>query len=78
MIHKFVLCTNIKSFELMLAALGQNDFTSLGPVGATSLLEQNAVIPNLHMQLRYVNDAILLGAAFDFDYVFLVLLPTIM
>ncbi len=54
-----------KSFELMLAACGQNDFTDLGPVGATPLLEQNAVIPNLHMQLRYVHDEILVGAALD-------------
>ncbi len=54
------------SFRLMLAALGQNDFTNLGPIGSTPVLIQNTVIPNLHIQLRYENEETLFGVAFDY------------
>ena len=55
------------AFELLFTAAGQNASTSLGPVGATSLLINDALIPNLDLQLRYIRDEIFFGAAFDYE-----------
>lgn len=55
------------AFELITAAASQTDFPSPGPVGSSPVYIRNAVIPNLHLQMRgYFGDNNLVGIAGDY------------
>ncbi len=53
-------------FELIAAAASQGDFSSNGPIGTVSDYIRDAVIPNLHLQMRAYGDRWLFGAAGDY------------
>ncbi len=56
------------SLQWILAALGQRDYTSRGPAGATSAYLSNSGVPDMHFQVQYgsknedLNKEFLLGA----------------
>jgi hypothetical protein len=52
--------------NLILSALYQNDYTNNGPVGKSYIYQTNAVIPNLHAQLKYKSDNVIAGLGFDY------------
>ena len=53
-------------FELTVAALSQSFYASPGPKGATPLYIEQAVIPNLHLQMRAYFDNNVIGIAGDY------------
>lgn len=52
--------------RITLAAMTQRDFGSFGPDGVSSSYLRNAVIPNLHLQLRYEKDNNFIGVGIDY------------
>lgn len=50
----------------IISALYQNDYTNNGPAGKTFACQNNALIPNLHTQLKYQTDNVILGAGIDY------------
>ncbi len=48
------------------AALSQRDYTSFGPMGATSTYLQRGIIPNLNMQIKYKTGNVLFGGGIDY------------
>ncbi len=53
--------------EIILAALGQGDFGSIGPEGSSNVYIRNACVPNFHAQLKYYfTPEYLVGGALDY------------
>jgi hypothetical protein len=52
--------------HIILSAIYQNDYTSNGPSGKSYVYQNNALIPNLHAQLKYKSDNVIVGAGFDY------------
>lgn len=52
--------------NLILSALYQNDYTNNGPLGKSYTYQTNALLPNLHAQLKYKSDNVIAGAGFDY------------
>lgn len=52
--------------SLMAVFLSQRDYANTGPLGTTSDYMRNAIIPNMHAQIRYKNGNLLTGLAFDY------------
>ncbi|HVX00898.1 MAG TPA: hypothetical protein VHA52_10750, partial [Candidatus Babeliaceae bacterium] len=52
--------------EIITAALSQQEFASPGPDGPTPRYLRNAIVPNLHLQVRYRSEKFICGAAIDF------------
>ncbi len=48
------------------AAIYQFNYASTGPAGKSSIYIRNSMIPNMHGQLKYKTDNVILGAAADF------------
>lgn len=53
-------------FDLILSALGQVDFPSLGPTGGRGVYLRRAIVPNLHAQLKCYAYDHYIGLALDF------------
>lgn len=53
------------STDLILAAIEQRDFASAGPQGTGSMYLRNAAIPNLHAQLQWKRQDMILGVGGD-------------
>jgi len=47
------LTRNFDNFRMVAAAVSDRDYSSIGPLGATSEYLRNSVIPNMHLQLQY-------------------------
>lgn len=58
----------IGKFTIEAAMIAQRDNSSDGPKGRTGLYMRHAVIPNLHWQLQYKNEAHVAGFALDHKY----------
>lgn len=58
--------TETSALEVIAAALTQRDFQSPGPIGFTSEYIRNAVVPNLHLQVRSLYEDTVFGLAFDY------------
>jgi hypothetical protein len=54
-----------KSVKVILAALGQRDFQSIGPAGQATTYQKLAVVPNLHAQLQVNAGKTLFGIGVD-------------
>ncbi|HEX2935431.1 MAG TPA: hypothetical protein VHO72_08765 [Bacteroidales bacterium] len=52
--------------HLILSALYQNDYTNNGPLGKSYTYQTNALLPNLHAQVKYKSDNIIAGVGFDY------------
>ena len=52
--------------KIIAGAITQRDFQSNGPGGFSSSYLRNSVIPNLHLQLQYLDKGTLLGAGVDY------------
>lgn len=52
--------------SLILSALYQNDYTNNGPLGKSYTYQTNALLPNLHAQLKYKSDNVIAGVGFDY------------
>jgi hypothetical protein len=52
--------------EIITAAASQQEFSSPGPDGSSPRYIRNAIIPNLHLQVRYMGDRLICGAAIDY------------
>jgi hypothetical protein len=52
--------------NLILSASYQNDYNSNGPYGKTYVYQNNAIIPNLHVQIKYKSDNTVLGLGIDY------------
>ncbi len=68
----FARCPQVKltqslgSVNLIAVVAGQRDFTSNGPSGFSSSYLRNSGLPDLHFQLQYKSDNLLLGAGVDY------------
>lgn len=56
---------NSGNARIMAAAMAQRDFTSTGPDGASSKYLRNSAIPNLHLQLQWNTDQMIVGVGGD-------------
>ena len=56
------LTHSLGSFQLMAAALGQRDYASRGPAGATSKYLRNSGLPEFHFQVQVSSRRIVAGA----------------
>lgn len=54
------------NLSYIISALYQNDYSNNGPAGKSYSPQNNALIPNLHAQLRYQNENVILGAGIDY------------
>lgn len=52
--------------HLILSALYQNDYTNNGPLGKSYTYQTNALLPNLHAQVKYKSDNVIAGLGFDY------------
>ncbi len=52
--------------SLILSAGYQNDYTNNGPSGKTFIYQNNAIIPNLHAQIKYKTEKTVLGLGIDY------------
>ncbi|WP_206170543.1 hypothetical protein [Spirosoma pollinicola] len=55
-----------KNVHLIIAAIAQRDFTSIGINAGSSEYLRNSAVPNMHAQLQYKSDRFVAGAAFDY------------
>lgn len=55
-----------KDVHLILAAIAQRDFTSIGVNAGSSEYMRNSAIPNLHAQLQLKKERVVAGVAFDY------------
>lgn len=53
------------NLDFIAAAVYQYKYANSGPDGKTYRYQRDAMIPNLHAQLQYDNNGLVLGAAFD-------------
>jgi hypothetical protein len=60
------LTYNKDGLGIIAAAMTQRDFASPGPGGTTSDFMRNAVIPESHLQVRYLTDNFLVGVSGDY------------
>lgn len=51
--------------RILAAAIAQRDFVSMGPDGASTKYLRNSAIPNMHLQLQWDTDNMLLGIGGD-------------
>lgn len=58
-----------KNVHLILAAIAQRDFTSIGINAGSSEYLRNSAVPNMHAQLQYKSDRFIAGAAFDYKVI---------
>lgn len=63
---QFRMVKRFDNLTCILAMAGQRDYASNGPLGKSPEYIRDAVIPNLHGQLRYYGESYLCGAAFDY------------
>ena len=55
-----------KKLKLIAVAASQRDFVSSGPQGASSVYMRDAKLPNLHLQLQYQTNNIIVGTGVDY------------
>ncbi|MVM41109.1 hypothetical protein GO730_31025 [Spirosoma sp. HMF3257] len=55
-----------KDVHLILAAIAQRDFTSIGVNAGSSEYMRNSAVPNLHAQLQVKKERVVAGLAFDY------------
>jgi hypothetical protein len=60
------LTHKIGKVNLVFSALFQNDYTNNGPVGKSSTYQNNAIVPNLHAQVKYKTENAILGVGVDY------------
>lgn len=63
------------NFRLIGAALSQLDYASDGPGGRSSSYLSNALVPNLHMQLKWIKSNLTFGGAIDYKRILPEILP---
>lgn len=54
------------NLNFIFSALFQNDYTNNGPAGKSFLYQNNAIIPNLHAQLKYKTANVIMGVGVDY------------
>ena len=54
------------NLSYIFSALYQNDYTNNGPAGKTFACQNNALVPNLHTQLKYQTENVILGVGIDY------------
>jgi hypothetical protein len=52
--------------NLILSAIYQNDYINNGPGGKSFSYQNNSLVPNLHVQVKYKTDKLIVGAAVDY------------
>lgn len=55
-----------KKLDMIVAALSQRDYTSIGPQGRSYTYLSNSLTPNVHFQLKYKSGNNTIGAAADY------------
>jgi hypothetical protein len=63
---QITLTQKFGKMNLILSASYQNDYNSNGPSGKTFTYQNNAIIPNLHAQIKYKSDNTVLGLGIDY------------
>jgi len=53
-------------FNVILSAIFQNDYINNGPSGKTYTYQNNAIVPNMHLQFKYKSDNVIAGAGADY------------
>jgi hypothetical protein len=64
--EQITLTRKMGKLNLILSAIFQNDYTNNGPSGKTYLYQTNAIVPNLHAQLKYKSDMAIFGVGIDY------------
>jgi len=54
------------NLQIIAAALAQRDYASNGPIGRSYSYISNSLIPNAHLQLKYIKNKSTVGAAVDY------------
>lgn len=60
------LTWSFNKLSLLLSASYQNDYTNNGPSGKTYAYQNNALLPNLHIQVKYKSTNAVLGLGIDY------------
>jgi hypothetical protein len=64
--EQITMTRKMGSFNLILSAIFQNDYINNGPFGKSYLYQNNAIVPNLHVQMKYKTDNVIAGAGIDY------------
>jgi hypothetical protein len=64
--EQITLTHKLGKLNFILSALYQNDYTNNGPTGKSYTCQNNAIIPNLHLQLKYKSDNAIAGIGIDY------------
>ncbi|NJK87598.1 MAG: hypothetical protein HC906_18115 [Bacteroidales bacterium] len=63
---QITLTQKFGKLNAMFSVIYQNDYTNYGPSGKSYLYQTNALIPNLHGQLKYKSDNAIAGIGVDY------------
>jgi hypothetical protein len=63
---QITLTQKVGKINLILSALYQNDYPNNGPSGKSFAYQNNAILPNLHAQVKYKSDNVIAGVGVDY------------
>lgn len=63
---QMTLTQKFGKMNLILSASYQNDYNSNGPSGKTYVYQNNAIIPNIHAQIKYKSENTVIGLGIDY------------
>ena len=63
---QITLTRKMGKLNLIVSAIFQNDYTDNGPISKSCSYQNNAIVPNLHAQLKYKTDNTIFGLGFDY------------
>jgi hypothetical protein len=64
--EQVTLTRKMGKLNLTLSALYQNDYTNNGPSGKSFAYQNNAIMPNLHAQFKYISENVIMGIGVDY------------
>jgi hypothetical protein len=64
--EQITLTQKVNKINFIFSAIFQNDYINNGPNGRTYTYQTNAIIPNLHFQVKYKSDNAIFGVGLDY------------
>jgi hypothetical protein len=64
--EQITLTQKMGNLNLIFSAIFQNDYINNGPSGKSFAYQNNAIVPNLHLQLKYKTDNVIAGLGVDY------------